>query len=87
MELLPPAPSVGDVPEDDETVPYDHSGDPFLDGDATVDFEGDADALTASSRFWGVSWHRQRKKWQAYYRDADGNHRHIGVYDDDDPYR
>ena len=51
MEMLPPAPSVGDVPDDDETAPYDHSGDPFLDGDATVDYEGDGDARTASSRF------------------------------------
>ena len=39
MEMLPPAPSVGDVPEDDETAPYDHSGDPFLDGDETVDYD------------------------------------------------
>ena len=56
MEMQPPAPSVGDVPEDDETAPYDHSNDPFLDGDVTVDFEGDGDVLTTTtSRFWGVS--------------------------------
>ena len=55
MEMQPPAQSVGDVPEDDETAPYDHSGDPFLKGDETVDYEGDGEALTTtSSRFWGV---------------------------------
>ena len=48
MELPPPAPSVGEVPEDDETAPYDHSGDIFLDGDETVDFEGDGGALTTA---------------------------------------
>jgi len=84
MEMLPPAPSVGDVPEDDETAPYDHSNDPFLDGDATVDYEGDGDAGTTSSRFWGVSWHRQTKKWWAYYQDADGKRRNLGYYDDDE---
>ncbi len=30
-----------DEDDDDETAPYDHSGDPFLDGDETVDYEGD----------------------------------------------
>ena len=87
MEMLPPAPSVGDVPEDDETAPYDHSGDPFLDGDETADYrnEGDSDALTTnSSRFWGVYWRRDMKKWQARYKDADGKRHTIGYYDDEE---
>ena len=84
MELPPPAPSVGEVPEDDETAPYDHSGDPFLDGDETVDYEGDGALTTTSSRFWGVTWHRAQKKWQAHYTDADGKTRYIGQFDDDE---
>jgi len=84
MEMLPPAPSVGDVPEDDETAPYDHSGDPFLDGDATVDYEGDGDERTTSSRFWGVTWNRQDQKWRAYYNDADGKQRLVGIFDDEE---
>ena len=80
--MQPPTPSVGDVPEDDETAPYDHSGDPFLKGDETVDYEGDGEALTTtSSRFWGVTWDRNNKKWQAYYKDADGKKRTIGYFD------
>ena len=87
MEMQPPAQSVGDVPEDDETAPYDHSGDPFLKGDETVDYEGDGEALTTtSSRFWGVSWYRANKKWLARYTDADGKDHHVGYYDDA-PYR
>ena len=44
-------------------------------------------AGTTSSRFWGfwgVSWCRKNKKWQAHYRDADGKTRYIGLFDDDD---
>jgi len=84
MEMLAPAPSVGDVPEDDETAPYDHSGDPFLDGDETADYEGEGGAWTASSRFWGVTWDRRNKKWLARYDDADGKHRHVGYFDDEE---
>ena len=32
-------------------------------------------APTASSRFWGVYWDRRRKKWHAYYYDADDKKR------------
>ena len=39
---------------------------------------------TTSSRFWGVSWDRGRKKWLAYYKDADGKHRHIGYFEDEE---
>ena len=35
---------LADEEDDDETVPYDHSGDLFLDGDETVDYEGDGGA-------------------------------------------
>jgi len=78
MEMLAPAPSVGDVPDDVSTVAYDS-------GDETVDYKGDGGALTTtSSRFWGVSWDRTNKKWQAYYKDADGKKRTIGYFDDDE---
>ena len=44
----------------------------------------DGAARTTSSRFWGVSWHRRRKRWTAQYQDADGKNRHIGCFDDEE---
>ena len=44
----------------------------------------DGAARTASSRFWGVSRDQRRKKWAAYYRDADGKRRNLGFYDDEE---
>ena len=41
-------------------------------------------ARTASSRFWGVSWDRRGKKWQAQYRDAYGKQHTIGRFDDEE---
>ena len=47
--------------------------------------DGDGGALTTtSSRFWGVTWSRKSKKWQAQYRDAAGKTRYIGHFDDED---
>ena len=61
------------APEDDETAPYDHSGDLFL--------KGNGGARTSSSRFWGVSWHKADRRWQAQYTDATGKRRIIGYFD------
>ena len=41
-------------------------------------------ARTTSSRFWGVTWDRNKKKWQAQYRDANGKNRFIGYFDDEE---
>ena len=38
------------------------------------------DALT-SSRFWGVSWQKFYKRWQAAYKDANGKQCTIGYFD------
>ena len=67
--------------EDDNASPQapERRGEP-----AAVAGEGDGDARTASSRFWGVSWDRREKKWKAYYRDADGKNRTIGYYDEEE---
>ena len=41
-----------------------------------------ASAPTATtSKFWGVSWKRQARRWQAKYRDANGKQRTIGYFD------
>ena len=61
----------------DSTIAYDS-------GDETIDYEGDGSARTASSRFWGVSWDREAKKWQAYYYDADGKKHTVGRFDDEE---
>jgi len=39
---------------------------------------------TTSSRFWGVTWDRNAKRWRAYYYDADGKRHHIGLFDDEE---
>ena len=44
----------------------------------------DDGAQTTTSRFWGVTWDRARKKWLAHYKDADGKLRHIGRFDDEE---
>jgi hypothetical protein len=44
----------------------------------------DGAARTTSSRFWGVSWHRQGKKWQAHYTDANGKTHGLGLFDDEE---
>ena len=31
-----------------------------------------------------MHWHRENKKWQARYLDADGKTRHIGYFDDEE---
>ncbi len=61
----------------DSTIAYDS-------GDETAPYLGEGGARSASSRFWGVTWDRQKKKWQAQYYDANGKHRHISHYDDEE---
>ena len=71
--------NVGDEDDGDTTVAYDP-------GDETVDYEGDgaAELPTTISRFWGVTWDRQNKKWWAYYKDATGKTRSVGYFDDEE---
>ena len=37
-------------------------------------------ARTTTSRFWGVTWNRNKKKWQAQYTDADNATQYLGVF-------
>ena len=53
-------------------------------GDLQTIHDDDGGARTTSSRFWGVSWDRKKKKWQARYLDADGKQHQIGRYDDEE---
>ena len=34
-----------------------------------------------TSQFWGVTWNKQKGRWMAGYKDADGKRRHIGLFD------
>ena len=34
-----------------------------------------------TSKFWGVTWHKAGRRWEACYSDANGKKRHIGLYD------
>ncbi|CAH0364181.1 unnamed protein product [Pelagomonas calceolata] len=66
------------VEDDISTVGYDS-------GDDTAPYLGEGGARTSSSRFWGVTWDRARKKWKARYLDADGKtYRTIGRFDDEE---
>ena len=35
-----------------------------------------------TSKFWGVNWDKQKRRWRAQYTDADGKSRTIGYFDD-----
>ena len=37
-----------------------------------------------TSRFVGVCWIQERKKWLARYNDANGKQCHIGYFDDEE---
>jgi len=65
------------------------------DADAAFDIESSATSFSepvedvsggarTTSRFWGVTWHREKKKWQARYRDTNGKDRSVGYYDDEE---
>ena len=34
-----------------------------------------------TSKFWGVTWDKREQRWKAYYHDANGKRRQIGLYD------
>ena len=41
-----------------------------------------ARAPTATtSKFWGVTWDKNKRRWKAQYTDANGKKRSIGYYD------
>ena len=33
------------------------------------------------SKYWGVTWHKSGRRWQAIYTDANGKRRHVGYFD------
>ena len=39
------------------------------------------DQTATTSKFWGVTWHKSRRRWAAKYNDANGKNRFIGYYD------
>ena len=39
------------------------------------------DPTAATSKFWGVCWHKGQRRWMADYRDATGKTRFIGYFD------
>ena len=34
-----------------------------------------------TSKFWGVTWNKEKRRWRARYEDADGKKRYIGHFD------
>jgi hypothetical protein len=88
--LMPPPPPQPPFAPPDDDVDDDRS---LLSGDSTIEYDsgdetatyvGEGGARTASSRFWGVTWNREKKKWRAQIKSADGKYRHIGYFDDEE---
>ena len=40
-----------------------------------------AERAATSSKYWGVHWHKRKRRWQASYHDANGKHRSLGSFD------
>ena len=39
------------------------------------------DPTTTTSKFWGVTWNKQKRRWEANYKDANGKKRFLGYFD------
>ena len=37
---------------------------------------------TTTSKYWGVHWDKQVRRWKAQYTDANGKRRGVGYFDD-----
>ncbi len=42
------------------------------------------DQSATTSKFWGVSWSKQMRRWKAQYKDANGKSRSVGYFDDEE---
>ena len=54
---------------------------PELDRSAVVAPDPARAPTETTSKFWGVSWHKRARRWQAKYSDANRNRRHVGFFD------
>jgi len=61
------------VPRGERTIRRDRS--------AVVAPDPARDPTATTSKFWGVDWNKQARRWLARYRDAKGKLRHIGLFD------
>ena len=52
-----------------------------LDRAAVVAPDPARDPTATTSKFWGVSWDKKNRRWQACYKDANGKKRTIGRFD------
>jgi len=59
-------------------VPRERS---FRDRSAVVAPDATRAPTATTSKFWGVTWHKGERRWQAYYSDANDKRRHIGYFD------
>ena len=39
------------------------------------------DPTATTSKFWGVTWDKNARRWKAYYKDAAGKYRAVGLFD------
>ena len=51
------------------------------DRSAVVAPDPSRDPTATTSKFWGVTWVKRERQWEAQYTDATGKKRYIGYYD------
>jgi hypothetical protein len=51
------------------------------DRSAVVAPDPSRDLTATTSKFWGVTWNKRDRRWQARYKDAHGKRRNLGLHD------
>jgi len=51
------------------------------DRSAVVAPDAALEPTATTSKFWGVSWSKQMRRWKAQYKDANGKSRFLGRFD------
>ena len=72
------SPLADEEDDDDQSVTSTALG---IESSATSFTGGISDLTATTSKFWGVSWKKRERRWQAQYKDKNGKPRYIGLYD------
>ena len=62
-------------------VPREHTKRRSGDRAAVVAPDPTRAPTATTSKFWGVTWDKQNRRWRAQYTDANDKRRHIGLFD------
>ena len=61
--------------------PGHHNARDRRDRSAVVAPDLSRDPTTTTSKFWGVTWDKKKRRWKAQYTDANGKQGNIGYFD------